>query len=251
MTILLPTTAGGYRTELGWTGRENDRPVGSVYMPGDTPSDEEMLSSLAHGWRSIAQHTAEVEAEWLSILAALNEASLSDQEQTAIQRGIRWHDTGKNHRSSQVAASEALEGAGISVRDKFFPLAKFSLSESPRLKELNDDGTPKFTAYALKREICALRESFRPGIAHEVVSALAFRQSEYATYGATRPIPNLLSEYLVMSHHGHVRKVLRDEIPKQRKKPKDAGAVRGGDELLPVTITGESLGCAVLSIAQS
>lgn len=250
MTILLPATAGGYRAELGWTGSEDDKPVASVYQPGDMPLGEEMLSSLKHGWRSIAQHTEEVESEWLSIVAALNGAGLSDREQTAIRRGIRWHDTGKNHGAWRAAANEALERAEISVRGEFFPLAKFSLSDSLRLKELNDNGAPKFTRDALKREIRALRESFRPGIAHEVVSALAFRQSEQARFGANRPIESLLSEYLVMSHHGRVRKVLRDEIPKQPRNPKDMESVRGvsdGDELPPVTISGESLGCAALS----
>lgn len=248
MTILLPTTAGGYGPDLGWTGNVNDRPVASVYVPGDMPPDEEMLSSLNNGWRSIAQHTQEVEAEWLSIVAALDGASLSDDEQTALRRGIRWHDTGKNHEKWRAAASQALEQAELSVRDEFLPLAKFSLSDSPLLR--NADGTLKFTGYELKQEIRALRELFRPGIAHEVVSALAFRQSEYATYGANRSIQSLLAEYLVMSHHGHVRKVLRDEIPKQPRNFKDAETVRGvsdGCQLSPVTITGESLGCAALS----
>ena len=249
MTILLPAAAGGYRTDLGWTGSE-DRPVASVYVQDAMPSDEEMLSSLHHGWRSIAQHTEEVESGWLSTIAALDGASLSDQERCATIRGIRWHDTGKNHERWRVSATEALERAGISVPDGFFPLAKFSLSDSPSLKELDNDGTPKFTGYALQREIRALRESFRPGIAHEVVSALAFRQSENAKYAGNRPIESLLAEYLVMSHHGRVRKVLRDEIPRQPRNPKDEEAVRGvsdGDELQAITIAGESLGCAALS----
>jgi CRISPR-associated endonuclease/helicase Cas3 len=250
MTIMLPTSAGGYRTELGWTGSEDDWPVASVYEPDNMPSDEEMLSSLNHGWRSIAQHTQEVESEWLSIITALKGASLSDQEQTAIRRGIGWHDAGKNHNAWRDAASEALERAGISVRDEFLPLAKFSLSDSPRLKEINDDGTPKFVGHALRSEIRSLRASFRPGIAHEVASALAFRQSEQAQFGTARPIESLLSEYLVMSHHGRVRKVLRDEIPKQPRHSKDAEAIRGvtdGDELPAVTLAGESLGCKALT----
>jgi CRISPR-associated endonuclease/helicase Cas3 len=250
MTILLPTSAGGYQPELGWTGSENDKPVASVYEPGETPSDEEMLSSLNHGWRSIAQHTQEVECEWLTITAVLNGAGLSEQEQHAVLRGIRWHDTGKNHKSWWTAAREALERACIAVPDELLPLAKFSLSDSPRLRELNGDGTPKFTGDLLKKEIRALRQSFRPGIAHEVVSALAFRQSEQARFGAARSIESLLAEYLIMSHHGRVRKVLRDEIPKQPRNPKDAEGVRGvtdGDELPPVSIAGELFGCAALS----
>jgi CRISPR-associated endonuclease/helicase Cas3 len=247
MTILLPATAGGYRTEPGWTGSENDKPVANVYTPSYMPSDEELLSALDHGWRSIEQHTKDVESEWKHIINALNDVGLSDQEQNHILRAIKWHDVGKNHAKWQDAAKKALEQAGISVRSEFSPLAKFSLSDSPRLKELNDDGTPKFTGYALKKEIRALRESFRPGITHEVASALGFRQSEDAR---NRPIESLLAEYLVMSHHGRVRKVLRDEIPKQPRNPKDEETVRGvsdGDVLPAVMIAGQSLGCAALS----
>ena len=61
---------------------------------------------------------------------------------------------------------------------------------------------------------------------------------------------SLLAEYLIMSHHGRVRKVLRDEIPKLPKNEKDTETVRGvanGDELAPVTIVGKELECASLS----
>jgi len=131
-----------------------------------------------------------------------------------------------------------------------FPIAKFSLSEAPHLSERRDDGMPKFSRDVLKRELRRLRQSFRPGMAHEVASALAFRESEESVYGGHRPIESLLAEYLVMSHHGRVRKVLRDEIPKQPRTPKDADTVRGisnGDQLPPVTIAGEALACASLS----
>ena len=53
-----------------------------------------------------------------------------------------------------------------------------------------------------------------------------------------------------MSHHGRVRKVLRDEIPLNAKDEKDAESVRGianGDALPPVTIAGRQLQCDSLS----
>jgi CRISPR-associated endonuclease/helicase Cas3 len=250
MTILLPPIAGGYRPELGWTGSENHKPVESVYIPGKMPTDEDMLSALDHGWRSIEQHTKDVESEWRDIIKALSDVGLLDQERKQVLCAIEWHDVGKNHAKWQDAAKKALEQAEIPVRSEFLPLAKFSLSDSPRLKELNDDGTPKFTGNALKKEIRALRESFRPGIAHEVASALAFSQSESAEHAGNRPVESLLAEYLIMSHHGRVRKVLRDEIPKQPRNPKDEETVRGvsnGDELPAVTIACKLLGCARLS----
>ena len=54
-----------------------------------------------------------------------------------------------------------------------------------------------------------------------------------------------------MSHHGHVRKVLRDEIPRFPKDAKNNEAVRGvaeGDVIPHVIIDGKSLGCESLSI---
>ncbi|MBZ5601828.1 MAG: DEAD/DEAH box helicase [Acidobacteriia bacterium] len=251
MTILLSVMAGGYNEDSGWTGRDEDKPVASVYEPSDTPSDEEMLSSLDNGWQSIAQHTNDVTLDWECIIGALEGIlGLSQVEQSAALAAAHWHDLGKNHPSWQSAAKEALTKAGIAIPEEACPIAKFSLSESPRLREQNDDGTPKFTGYALKRELRALRQSFKPGVAHEVASALAFRQSEQAAHGTQRPIESLLAEYLIMSHHGRVRKVLRDEIPRQPKNHKDTETVRGianEDALAPVTIAGQELQCDSLS----
>jgi CRISPR-associated endonuclease/helicase Cas3 len=251
MTILLPITAGGYREDSGWTGQEEDKPVASVYEPRDTPSDEEMLSSLDNGWQSIAEHTGEVTSDWECIIRALEKIlGLSQEEQSATLTATHWHDIGKNHSSWQSAAKDALANAGISIPQGVCPIAKFFLSESPHLREQNDDGTPKFTGYALKKELRALRQSFKPGLAHEVASALAFRQSEQAAHGGQRPIESLLAEYLIMSHHGRVRKVLRDEVPRQPKNQKDLEVVRGiadGDALAPITIAGQKLQCASLS----
>jgi CRISPR-associated endonuclease/helicase Cas3 len=242
MTILLPVMAGGYCTDAGWTGREQDKPVESVYELGDTPSDEEMLSSLDNGWQSIAQHTDEVTQEWERIVGALEELHLSSEEQSSVLAATRWHDIGKNHRAWQAAAEKALTDAGIPPSKAARPIAKFSLSESPRLQGLIGD--------ALKKELRGLRQSFTPGLAHEVASALAFRQSEQAAHGTQRPIESLLAEYLIMSHHGRVRKVLRDEIPRHPKNEKDTETVRGianGNPLPSVTIAGQELQCASLS----
>jgi len=239
MTILLPTTAGGYREVSGWTGEADDKPVTSVYEPSEMPSDEEMLSSLENGWQSIAQHTNDVTIEWERIADALEGTmGLSPQERSAILTATHWHDLGKNHPSWQSAAETALKEAGIDISADVRPIAKFSLSESPGL-----------TGNELRRELTKLRRSFTPGLAHEVASALAFRQSETA-HGTQRPIESLLAEYLIMSHHGRVRKVLRDEIPRHPKNEKDIETVRGianGDALAAVTIAGQELQCASLS----
>jgi CRISPR-associated endonuclease/helicase Cas3 len=93
---------------------------------------------------------------------------------------------------------------------------------------------------------------FRPGLAHEVASALAFRQAEQKRLGSARDtdLPSLLTEYVIMSHHGHVRKVLRDELPRFPSDRKDTETVRGiahDTPLPPVTINGQPLECNALS----
>jgi CRISPR-associated endonuclease/helicase Cas3 len=95
-------------------------------------------------------------------------------------------------------------------------------------------------------------------MAHEVASALALRQHHIQTEGAFRSpntleiyLQQLLSEYLAMSHHGRVRKALRDEIPKAPKEEKDGECVcgvRDGDPLPAVMIDGQELGCKALSV---
>jgi len=111
---------------------------------------------------------------------------------------------------------------------------------------------PTLNSEEPKKKIRELRHSFRPGIAHEVASALAFRQAEQKRLGPSRhtDITSLLAEYLIMSHHGRVRKVLRDEIPRLPHDAKDNDTVRGvvhGSTLPAVSIDGHSLGCASLS----
>jgi len=245
MTILLPLTAGGYNTFTGWTGNSADKGFKSRYQPADEPADEDLLSSLESGWRSIPGHTSDVEDELRQILVCLLPNPAHAREREALLAAVRWHDLGKSHRRWRWAALRALLKADV-PKDRIrahLPLAKFSLSESPLLRGQ--------TGGALRGEIHRLRRLFRPGIAHEVASALAFRQFEQERLGASRDkdLASLLAEYLIMSHHGRVRKVLRDELPSFPSQEKDTRAVRGvcdGDPLPPVVIGGQSLGCAAL-----
>lgn len=251
MTILLPCAAGGYDPQKGWTGKNDDKNVPSCYEPENEPPDEDLLSCLENGWQNIEQHANEVKAELQRILTTLDGAGFGQDECRALQDGaVPWHDVGKNHPAWQKAVADALEWAGIQGMDAHRPFAKFSLSESPRLR--NADGSLKFTSKDLKREIQRLRRLFRPAPAHEVVSALAFRQTNQERLGPARDsdLASLLAEYVIMSHHGRVRKVLRDEIPRFPKDAKDTETVRGvrnGDALPDVMIDGRRLGCASLS----
>ncbi len=254
-TLLLPITAGGYASDRGWTGKSDDKPT-DLYQPPEYPTDEDALSYLNHGWRSIADHVRDVRDMLRDILDALpSDGFITPAEKEACLEGALWHDIGKNHEKWKSAAIEALSVAGIEPRPDYLPLAKFSLSDSPTLRD--QDGNP-LSGKALRREIYRLRNLFRPGMAHEVASALALRQRHIQKLEHLRsPVTTdeyllqLLSEYLVMSHHGYVRKVLRDEIPKNPKDAKAADTVRGvteGDPLPAITVDGEEFGCAALSV---
>ena len=243
MTILLPLSTGGYDAEIGWTGKPEDNRHRSHYRSELEPSDEDMLTCLSNGWRSIAAHTAEVAGELENLLDQLLPREDYAPEREAYTAAVPWHDVGKIHSGWQRAVLDALREAGITVDRQYLPFAKFSLSDSPRVKELS--------GAELKRKVKELRRFFRPKLAHEVASALAFRQSEQARHAGGRHISSLLAEYLIMSHHGRVRKVLRDELPRFPTDAKDNDTVRGiteGSELPPIAVNGENLGCAFLSM---
>jgi CRISPR-associated endonuclease/helicase Cas3 len=248
MTVLLPLSAGGYDNSIGWTGESEDRNHGSRDQPSEDAPDEELLSCLSNGWRSIEAHTQEVGDELGALLEQIFPGVEFSELAEALIDAVPWHDVGKNHPEWQAAVVDALQKVGIANKSKHQPFAKFSLSGSPFLR--SEDGSPRLSGAELKREIKRLRHLFKPGLSHEIASALAFRQSEQTRYGAERPITSVLAEYLIMSHHGRVRKVLRDEIPRFPKDAKDDEIVRGiaqGTELPPVTIYGQQLGCLALS----
>lgn len=254
-TLLLPTSAGGYVADRGWTGKDHDKP-GDLYQPAERPSDEDQLSWLNHGWRSIADHGKDVRDELCRIFASLPcDGFISAADKDVCLKAAVWHDLGKNHEKWKTAALDALREAGIQIPPNQLPLAKFSLYESPRLRD--EHGNP-LTGKELRREVYRLRKLFQPRMAHEVASALALRQRHIRSAGNLRSLrteneylAQLLAEYLVMSHHGQVRKVLRDEIPKNASEQKDEETVRGvtqGDPLENVTVDGETLGCDALSV---
>jgi CRISPR-associated endonuclease/helicase Cas3 len=244
MTILLPLEASGYDQAAGWTGEKNDNKHPSHYQQGEIPSDEEQLSSLANGWQSIAVHTKAVADELRDELRHLLATPQHKAEHDALLGAVPWHDVGKNHSDWQEAVLKALEKAGITGKEAHQPFAKFSLSDCPDLASVQ--GEPR------KNRIRELRNSFRPGIAHEAASALAFRAYEQARLNSKRDtdLASLLAEYIIMSHHGRVRKVLRNEIPKFPTDEKDINTVRGvseGDPLSVVVIDGQPRGCEKLS----
>lgn len=241
-TLLLPTGAGGYDVALGWTGDETSQ-VSDLYEPSSAPTDEDLLASLERGWQSIESHTTDVQSCWDTIRELLD---LDDKQLcAAIDEAILWHDYGKVIDGWQDATRRVAEDAGLVWPTEIAPIGKFSFYESPLRAGL--------AGAVLRQKVWSLKQCFRPRLRHEVVSALALRQyhrrdgHEPATHG-------LLAEYLAMSHHGYVRKTLRDELPRNPSKLRREGdTVRGipdGASVDAVSIAGQHLPATpVLSIA--
>ncbi len=241
-TLVLPVDAGGYDNALGWTGDETSR-VSALYRPLSRPTDEDILSSLERGWQSIGSHTTDVQALWNTIRNVL---ALDDTELcAAINDAILWHDYGKSVRRWQAATRLLACKAGLDWPRGIAPIGKFSISESPQL-----DGLSGASLYWAIRD---LRRSFAPRLRHEVASALALRQ-HHRRDGRVPTIHALLAEYLVMAHHGHVRKALRDELPRDprriRRGPDEVRGIGEGTAVPGFSIDGNALPTtAALSIA--
>lgn len=223
-TLLLPSQAGGYVDTLGWTGGSENAPVTALYEEPQHPTDEDLLSALERGWQSIDSHTRDVRSCSDTIIDGL---SLVDEGvRAAIADAVSWHDYGKAVDGWQEATRRVADAAGLSWPSEIAPIGKFSIRESPLLAAL--------TGFALWREVRRLKSSFAPRLRHEVASALALRQHHRHSHHEPT-IHELLAEYLVMSHHGHVRKTLRDELPRNpRRMQREADAVRGIQEGTPV-----------------
>lgn len=219
-----PQPSRGYVDTLGWTGGSENAPVTALYEEPQHPTDEDLLSALERGWQSIDSHTRDVRSCSDTIINGL---SLVDEGvRAAIADAVSWHDYGKAVDGWQEATRRVADAAGLSWPSEIAPIGKFSIRESPLLAAL--------TGFTLWREVRRLKSSFAPRLRHEVASALALRQHHRHSHHEPT-IHELLAEYLVMSHHGHVRKTLRDELPRNpRRVQREADAVRGIQEGTPV-----------------
>lgn len=234
-TLLLPLRAGGYSEAVGWTGEKTDNTFDSLYTPPARPSDEDLLSALEKGWQSIADHTTDAHQDALAILRELG-IDMENELAQAVQLAVKWHDYGKNLRPWQEATRLVARQALLVWPHDLRPIGKFSIGTSPLLNGKTDD--------ALQQAIRELRGTFRPGLRHEVASALALRQHNRRD-GREPSIFDRLSEYLVMCHHGKVRKTLRDELPRSpwrtRRAADEVRGVREGTSLDSITVLGEEL----------
>ena len=190
MTLLLARSEGGYSRDGGWTGDRSD-------VPSPVKAKATLLDSMKRDWGSetdwyqLAPHLVDAEAEAKRLVKDLGVAD--SPEGTAVVLGARWHDVGKAHSRWQTAAIQGLNAPGSG------PWAKFP--------------------YIEKRQ-------FRPGLRHEMASAL----SAWQLWQRGEKQWTALAVYLIACHHGKVRTVLRARL----RSGQDAFGIRPKDVLPPL-----------------
>ena len=206
-TYLLEIRAGGYSSELGWTGVLADlkkesswvKPLAEATPAAPARGYDGNEGSFLRSWVSLADHTRHVEEQTDALLNALAASGLLKELcASALRTAARWHDIGKAH-----AAFEAMLVAG---------------DESRR-------GT--LWAKSAKNTGRCTRHHFR----HELASALTWLQA-----GPSDQPERDLVAYLIAAHHGKVRLSIRS-LPGEESpagSPPETRLARGildGDEL--------------------
>jgi CRISPR-associated endonuclease/helicase Cas3 len=238
MLLMLKRDVGGYDAVEGWTG-ERSSVLAEVPRAGRGATLRGDPRTEVGYWSKLEDHLEDARREAESLCKAL---SLPEDLRKAVVAAAALHDLGKAHPQWQAALPgragmpEALlaksprvvavdvTGDASAVRERFATLRPQArpLPEEPR-----GNGRQAFVRlrWAIEdrlddAELAALRAvpgvrwaghlPFRPGLRHEVASALAmwrkYRDSE------TKPYP-ALAVYLAATHHGKARTVMRSITP--------------------------------------
>jgi CRISPR-associated endonuclease/helicase Cas3 len=217
---ILATVVGGYDDKLGWTADKNSSPTPrlppvATTTPGQADEagyGDDPLAQVGH-WQTIAEHTADVEAQLEHILAAL---ALSSSDAQTLRAAARLHDIGKAHPAFQAM----LIGADTSRRETLW-------AKSP-----DKSG-----------------RSSRPLFRHELASALAL----LAHPDLVRADDPDLVTYLVAAHHGKVRLSIRSLPGEKTPPNADQRFARGiweNDALPAIPLTnGTVFPATILSLA--
>jgi CRISPR-associated endonuclease/helicase Cas3 len=208
--LLLHGAAGGYDSDLGWTGEVLPRePVEPVALAATTPSVLEQMDAdprtSIDRWVPLPSHLSDVGREAADIVNALG---LREEFSAAVTTAAFWHDLGKAHDEFQRRIVEP-------VRED---LALAPPGEGLWAKSAHRRPPPK---------------GVRPYFRHELASALAWLQA-----GPACPQRDLVA-YLIAAHHGKVRLSIRS-VPHEHRPPDSerlfARGVWHGDLLPPVDL---------------
>ncbi len=240
MTLMLPRTAGGYSSEIGWTGNKADK-LSAAPPPGE-PRDKfaQDRFSESGSWIELGDHLRDAKNEAERIVEALG---LDKDAGAAVIHAAAEHDIGKSLPEWQGALPQPPpRDAAIWAKAPYrFAVAADSAGEAEavemmlrpeswivcRAEPWNEETARCETRYVWHTVSRAPREKieqigsmqgirrawnvpFRPGLRHEAASALALWHSFYRQ--GSREF-TALAIYLAAAHHGKVRTVLMSRTP--------------------------------------
>ena len=229
MTLLLPRAAGGYRSDVGWTGNAKDCEFGVLLGGGECDSMDADFFSGSQEWVSLSDHLADVEAEMREVLESIGLEGTPFAK--ALVAAARWHDWGKSIDRWQDAirryaakACDRLQDTTVDAElpgiDRVFATWRDKLQSKDGVEELWAK-FPDLRAACRDPELIVsgadqamlsrkLKVRFRPWptLRHEAASALAAWQSWLSKNDDLTG----LAVYLIASHHGKVRTVMRSSL---------------------------------------
>jgi CRISPR-associated endonuclease/helicase Cas3 len=234
MLVMLKRGVGGYDVTEGWTGDKLDV-LADVPRAGRGATLRDDTWTEAGYWAKLEDHLMDARGEARKLCAAL---SLTGGIQKAVVESSGLHDLGKAHPQWQealpdrsgipdallakcprvvaadvVGAATPIRAAFAKLRSQAHPLPDQSRrrgrEDVVRLQWTIDDRLSDAELRSL-RAITGVRWAghlqFRPGLRHEVASALAMWRKYRDT--ETKPYP-ALAVYLAATHHGKARTVMR------------------------------------------
>lgn len=187
MVLLLHAETSGYHTQLGWTSDGSSGRVAPVASLLNTEQEANSDDALGRVEQLLSDHLREVAAAAKQLRTAFG-SSLADIPWDAIERAAWWHDVGKAHEAFQTAMRDS-ELVNQRDPDKQQLWAKSGSDKRPDYR---------------------VGEQRRPGIRHELASALAWLHQHPDAAQAD------LIAYLIAAHHGKVRLSLRS-LPKEAR----------------------------------
>lgn len=252
MLLMLKRDVGGYDENAGWTGQSSDT-LAEVPRAGRGETLRDDRRTEVGYWSKLEDHLKDARREAEQLCDSL---MLKGDIKKAVEEAAGHHDIGKAHPQWQAALPDrsaipdtllaktprvvsadvsgdpsALRVQFTQLRPKSYPLVdearNRNRTEVVRLRWAIDDRLSDEELHLLRNfagVLWAGHMQFRPGLRHEVASALAMWRKYFES--VTKPYP-ALAVYLVAAHHGKARTVMRstgsngDDVFGVRREPNE------------------------------